>query len=152
MPISGGRRVSAAATGENAACLLSERKSRRMTEPQLSLPLQSPPATHAPDWLRDRLLGLENKQSLDPALRSLEALLGKVLVAPSVLSTLRGEQIGHAIHPLLTDVPIGAFLSATVLDLTASPRLRPAATVLVATGLVAVLPTALTGLAEWFVS
>jgi uncharacterized membrane protein len=119
---------------------------------QVSSPLQSPPAKHAPDWLRNAVVGLEKKQSLDRPLRTVEVLAGKLFATPSVLSTLRGEQIGHAIHPLLTDLPIGAFLSATVLDLTASPRLRPAATVLVGTGLAAVLPTALTGLAEWFVS
>src|SRR5690606_8609173 len=61
---------------------------------------------------------------------------------------LLGRPMGHALHPLLTDVPIGAWMSATVLDLS-GPGARSAARRLVGLGILAAVPTALTGLAAW---
>ncbi|TDD72086.1 DUF2231 domain-containing protein [Jiangella aurantiaca] len=62
---------------------------------------------------------------------------------------LHGHWLGHAVHPLLTDVPVGAWTSAALLDLSGRRELRPAARFLVGAGLVAAVPTAVTGLAEW---
>ena len=62
---------------------------------------------------------------------------------------LRSDLLGHALHPLLTDLPIGCWTSASLLDLRGRPSDRPASRTLVAVGLAAVVPTALTGLAEW---
>ncbi|MEX5259663.1 DUF2231 domain-containing protein [Kocuria sp. CPCC 205263] len=58
--------------------------------------------------------------------------------------------IGHPLHPLLTDVPIGAWTMAAVLDLAGGPSTARAADVLVAAGLAAAVPTAATGLNDWF--
>lgn len=66
-----------------------------------------------------------------------------------VKDALSGSWLGHALHPLLTDVPIGAWTSATVLDLAGGRAARPAARRLVGVGLVAAAPTALTGWSEW---
>ena len=62
---------------------------------------------------------------------------------------LRGEWLGHAVHPLLTDVVLGTWTSATVLDLFGGSDSSAAAQRLVGTGLLAVGPTAWTGWAEW---
>ena len=62
---------------------------------------------------------------------------------------LRGDWLGHAVHPIATDVVIGTWLSASVLDLVGGRAARPAAQRLVATGLLAAGPTAWTGWAEW---
>lgn len=62
---------------------------------------------------------------------------------------LRGMWLGHAIHPLMTDVPIGAWTSATVLDLFGGEQSRFAARRLVGLGILAAVPTAITGVAEW---
>ena len=62
---------------------------------------------------------------------------------------LRSGLIGHALHPLLTDVPLGCWTAASILDLGRRPSDRAASRRLVGAGLVAVGPTALTGLAEW---
>jgi uncharacterized membrane protein len=64
-------------------------------------------------------------------------------------SPLRGNRLGHALHPALSDLPLGCWTSATILDLIGFKRSRPAATTLVATGLVAAVPTAAAGLAEF---
>ena len=64
-------------------------------------------------------------------------------------SVLRGEWLGHAVHPLLTDVVLGTWTSATLLDLFGGADSSAAAQRLVGTGLLAVGPTAWTGWAEW---
>jgi nitrite reductase/ring-hydroxylating ferredoxin subunit/uncharacterized membrane protein len=50
---------------------------------------------------------------------------------------------------LLTDIPIGSFTSATVLDLIGGERGQPAADLLVALGVLAALPTAAAGASDW---
>ncbi|MFJ6213275.1 Rieske 2Fe-2S domain-containing protein [Streptomyces sp. NPDC092296] len=60
---------------------------------------------------------------------------------------LHGTWLGHPLHPALVQVPLGAWVSAAVLDLL--PGSAREAKVLVAVGVVAALPTALAGLADW---
>jgi uncharacterized membrane protein len=62
---------------------------------------------------------------------------------------LRGEWLGHPLHPMLTDLPIGCWTSAMVLDLFAGRRSRPAAKMLVGAGVLSTLPTIAAGLADY---
>jgi uncharacterized membrane protein len=62
---------------------------------------------------------------------------------------LSGTWLGHALHPLLTDLPLGMWMSATVLDLVGGRRSRAASTTLTGLGVVAVVPTAASGVVEW---
>ncbi|MFJ4230282.1 DUF2231 domain-containing protein [Cellulosimicrobium cellulans] len=62
---------------------------------------------------------------------------------------LHGRSLGHALHATLTDVPVGLWTSAAVLDLVGGERSAPAAQRLVGLGVLAVAPTALTGLADY---
>jgi hypothetical protein len=62
---------------------------------------------------------------------------------------LRGDWLGHTIHPLLSDVVIGTFLSSTVLDLLGADTDERARRRLVLAGVAAALPTALTGVSDW---
>ena len=62
---------------------------------------------------------------------------------------LHGRSLGHALHATLTDVPVGLWTSAAVLDLVGGERSAPAAQRLVGLGLLSVAPTALTGLADY---
>jgi uncharacterized membrane protein len=57
--------------------------------------------------------------------------------------------MGHAVHPLLTDIPIGCWTSASVLDLIGGRGGRSGARRLVALGVVSAVPTAATGLSDW---
>lgn len=91
---------------------------------------------------------LEQARALD-GLRRLYGTLAGPLDRWSGSELLRSGLIGHALHPLLTDVPLGCWTAASVLDLGRRPADREASRRLVAAGLVAVGPTALTGLAEW---
>ena len=62
---------------------------------------------------------------------------------------LRGEWLGHAVHPLLTDVVLGTWTSASLLDVLGGPDVSAAAQRLIGTGVLAAGPTAWTGWAEW---
>src|SRR3954468_12186738 len=64
-------------------------------------------------------------------------------------AVLRGEWLGHALHPLLTDFPLGCWLAAGLLDLFGGRSSRRAAQRLVGLGLVHGVPTAAAGLADW---
>jgi nitrite reductase/ring-hydroxylating ferredoxin subunit/uncharacterized membrane protein len=66
-----------------------------------------------------------------------------------VKDVLSGTWIGHALHPLLTDVPIGTWTSATLLDLFGGRASRPAAQRLIGVGLAAAGPTAWSGWSDW---
>ncbi|CEA07963.1 hypothetical protein BN1051_01297 [Arthrobacter saudimassiliensis] len=57
--------------------------------------------------------------------------------------------LGHSVHPPLTDLTSGCWLSATILDLAGGPAARSGATLLVATGLAASVPTAIAGAGDW---
>ena len=54
--------------------------------------------------------------------------------------------IGHPLHPLLVTVPIGAWSSSVVFDLTGD---KDAAAALVGLGVLTALPTAVAGLNDW---
>ncbi len=64
-------------------------------------------------------------------------------------SPLHTDVFGHSVHPPLTDITLGCWFSATVLDLVGGEQSRHAATVLVAAGLLAAGPTAIAGAGDW---
>jgi nitrite reductase/ring-hydroxylating ferredoxin subunit/uncharacterized membrane protein len=66
-----------------------------------------------------------------------------------VKDIISGTWMGHTLHPLMTDLPIGTWTSATLLDLFGGRASRPAAQRLIGVGLVAAAPTAWTGWADW---
>ena len=92
---------------------------------------------------------LEDAAALDRPVLALEPHVTSLFGSGTRGSVLRGEWLGHALHPLLTDLVIGSWTSATVLDLFGGRDTAAAAQRLVATGLLAVGPTAWTGWAEW---
>lgn len=92
---------------------------------------------------------IQRTDALDRPAEILRRATDAALGSPRARSVLRGEPIGHALHPLLTDFPLGMWMSTSLLDLFGGRRARPAATGLLSFGVAAALPTALTGLAEW---
>jgi hypothetical protein len=102
-----------------------------------------------PPVLVEMVERLEASDGLDrPA--SLVARVAHRVVRPGPLEdALTGRWLGHALHPLLTDLPIGFWTSTSFLDLVGGRGSRPAATALLAAGNLAALPTVVTGLAEW---
>ncbi len=94
-------------------------------------------------------LRLENAAALDRPVQALEPAVEALFGTGTRGSVLRGEWLGHAVHPMLTDVAIGTWTSASVLDLLGGPDSSAAAQRLIGTGLLAAGPTAWTGWAEW---
>ena len=79
----------------------------------------------------------------EPVRRAVQSALRPQLVK----DLLHGTWLGHPVHPVLAQVPVGTWLSAGLLDLV--PPLRPAATTLIGVGVAAAVPTALAGAADW---
>ena len=90
---------------------------------------------------------LEHAEALDPLATAVERAVAAVLPRGRVKDLLHGTWLGHPVHPVLVAVPIGMWSGASLLDLTGGDR--SAARRLVAAGVLAALPTAATGLADW---
>jgi uncharacterized membrane protein len=90
----------------------------------------------------------EDNENLDNAATRLAGLADRLLKG-GVKDALQGKWLGHPLHPMLTDIPIGCFTSALVLDLFGGRRARPSADGLIALGIASAVPTAAAGLADW---
>lgn len=96
--------------------------------------------------LDQAVAALENASSLDGIGSRLAALVGKVVKPGPVEDTLSGTQIGHPAHPSLVVVPLGAWVSSTVLDAVGE---QDAARRMIGFGLVTSGPAVATGLSDW---
>jgi uncharacterized membrane protein len=88
---------------------------------------------------------LEELSAIDRPARAAGAAARDALGSGALKAALRGDWMGHALHPLLTDTVIGTWTSALLLDLTGGEG----ADRLVAAGIVCAVPTALSGTADW---
>lgn len=77
-----------------------------------------------------------------------EFIYGPV-IAWAQRSPFHTSVLGHSVHPPLTDLTLGCWVSASILDMAGGSRGRPGATLLVGAGLAAAGPTALAGTADW---
>ncbi len=85
--------------------------------------------------------------ALDKVAIPLRNAVNAALRPQALKDALHGTWLGHPVHPILAQVPVGSWLSAGVLDLL--PGTRQAATVLIGTGVAASVPTAMAGAADW---
>jgi nitrite reductase/ring-hydroxylating ferredoxin subunit/uncharacterized membrane protein len=92
---------------------------------------------------------VEKAEALDQVSTTVKPIFEKALPAGEVRNFFTGTWLGHPLHPLLTDVPIGAWTSATVLDLLGGKSGRKAADRLIGLGVLAAIPTAAAGAADW---
>ena len=92
---------------------------------------------------------LEEASALDKPVQSLEPHVRAIFGSGVRGSALRGDWLGHALHPVLTDLTVGSWTSASVLDVLGRGRWSGPAQALVGTGLIAFGPTAWTDWAEW---
>lgn len=92
---------------------------------------------------------VEDAKGLDKPAEHLAGAVTAAIPAGPVKDLLSGTFLGHPLHPLLTDLPIGFWTSAWVLDLVGGKRGRRAAQQLVGLGVLSALPTAAAGLSDW---
>ena len=101
----------------------------------------------ARETIADRI---EQLEPLDAIAEPIQSAVRTAVPADSQLKDLlSGTWLGHPLHPPLTDVVVGAWTSALLLDLLGGERSEEAADRLVAAGIVAAVPTAAAGLADW---
>lgn len=95
------------------------------------------------------LEALEHVDALDGPADALAKSIRNLIPHGPVKDGLSGTWLGHALHPLLTDVPIGAWVSALALDWVGGEESRPAAKKLIGLGLAAAPAVFATGWNEW---
>ena len=96
-------------------------------------------------------LSSEQQATLDHYADTLQSLINALIrrggaPAQQVKDFLNGTWLGHPLHPALTDVPLGAWASAALLDLLGAEDAADAAYTV---GVLAVPPTAWSGAADW---
>jgi nitrite reductase/ring-hydroxylating ferredoxin subunit/uncharacterized membrane protein len=97
----------------------------------------------------------EEQEALDKVAEKVSELVRKeeqlLPGGQKTVDFLHGKYIGHPLHPILTDLPIGAFTFAAMFDMLSIGRKKPskAATTLLAVGLASVPVTALAGSLDW---
>jgi nitrite reductase/ring-hydroxylating ferredoxin subunit len=92
---------------------------------------------------------MEKVKALDRLAKPLATAVSSALRPRLIRNLLSGTYLGHPLHPLLTDVPIGAWGMSSLLDTVGGPSSEHAADLLVATGVLAAVPTAASGLNDW---
>ncbi len=105
------------------------------------------PRTPAP--LEPLIERIESIDSFDGPARALSSKLSTVFGPGPIKDAISGTALGHALHPMLTDVVIGSFISATALDVIGGEDSDTASERLIALGIAAYPPTALTGTSDW---
>lgn len=112
-------------------------------------PEYTAPDRHLRPWKNSRLL-TRLADSFQPAVRRfLESDDPKRRVMKNLL---HGTFIGHALHPLLTDIPIGAWTVTAVCDalgMAGAQRFDEPADVALTVGVVGAAAAGITGLADW---
>ena len=107
------------------------------------------PSSLQSSWVA-RLTGvLEEMAWLDRAGGLAAGLATPLTRRQRLLDVLLGRPLGHALHPALTDLPIGLWAGTVICDAVGEDT---AAGVLGAAGCAAAVATAITGIADWTVS
>src|SRR3954451_11381257 len=100
---------------------------------------------YAESPLHDLVETVESAEALDEPGKALGKAIRDTVPKGPVKDALAGTWLGHALHPMLTDVVIGSFTSATLLDLLGNDG----ADKLIGIGLLAYGPTAASGANDW---
>jgi nitrite reductase/ring-hydroxylating ferredoxin subunit/uncharacterized membrane protein len=103
-------------------------------------------AAHAAHDAIDAIVGIE---PLDGPASAVGKKVRQTVPKGPVKDTLSGTWLGHALHPALTDLPIGTWTSAVLLDWLGGRSTHDAADRLIALGLAFAVPASVTGMTEW---
>ena len=96
--------------------------------------------------LADSIAGLE---PLDTAAEPIAAKVRELLPGGPVKDALSGTWLGHALHPVLQLAPLGTWMSAVILDVIGGEDAEGAADKLIGTGLLAAVPTFVSGWSDY---
>lgn len=101
------------------------------------------------ETVRELVHRLATAEGIDKAAKPVASKVAAVVGQGPVKDALSGVWLTHPLHPMLTDLPIGFWTSAFVLDLVGGKSSRPAADRLVGLGILSAVPTAASGLSDW---
>ncbi len=99
--------------------------------------------------VEDLLDRMTKAEGLDKIAEPLSKAASSVIRPGVVKDALSGTWLGHPLHPLLTDVTIGAWTSAFVLDVFGDESSEGAADALVGVGVASAVPTVVSGYSDW---
>jgi uncharacterized membrane protein len=99
--------------------------------------------------LNPLVVRLESVEALDGPARMAGRTVREVIPDGVPKDVLSGAWLGHALHPILTDIPIGAWTSSILLDWMGGKGSRSASDRLILTGVLAAGATAATGWSDW---
>lgn len=105
--------------------------------------------TAHPNALVRAALAIERTEALDPLTRLVAPVAQRLVASPGRRALLQGRWLGHSAHPFFVTVPLGLWTGVSVLDVCGGESGRDAARTMTGLGLLIVVPSALTGLAEW---
>lgn len=89
---------------------------------------------------------LADTKRLDGAVEPVRRALNRLLRPPALKDALHGVWLGHPLHPALAQVPLGAWMAAGLLDAVAGTQRE--ARILIAAGMAAAVPAAVSGSAD----
>ena len=92
---------------------------------------------------------VERATGLDPAVAATKKAVDAALPSATVRDALHGVWLGHPLHPAIMLVPLGSWISASVLDLLPRRGTQGAAQTLVGLGVLGAVPTIAAGAADW---
>jgi nitrite reductase/ring-hydroxylating ferredoxin subunit len=93
---------------------------------------------------------IENLHQLDRPAAAVKSLVDRVIPPGSMVKDfLSGTLLGHPVHPVQTDLVIGAWANSFIFDLLPGRWSRQAADRLIELGILTAVPTALSGLSDW---
>jgi nitrite reductase/ring-hydroxylating ferredoxin subunit/uncharacterized membrane protein len=99
--------------------------------------------------LRSAVSGIAERSELDAPADAIAGLVRRAVPDGAVKDALHGTWLGEPLHPVLTDVTIGAWTSAFVVEIVGGRAGRRAARTLIGVGVLSALPTAAAGLTDW---
>jgi uncharacterized membrane protein len=99
--------------------------------------------------LNARAARLESLEALDGPGRTAGRTVRALIPRGTPKDALSGAWLGHALHPMMTDIPIGAWTSSVLLDWIGAKDSRSASDRLILAGLLAAGLTIATGWSDW---
>ncbi|MDN6176642.1 MAG: Rieske (2Fe-2S) protein [Brevibacterium sp.] len=99
--------------------------------------------------LQSLVEGIGSQRRFDSFAEPAANAVQKATSARLVKNALSGTWLGHQLHPMLTDMPMGAWTMASLLDLTGGESSAAAAKKLVGFGVLTAVPTAMSGASDW---
>ena len=99
--------------------------------------------------VRQMFSRLEQASVLDGVSDRLQGVVQAAIKPRRLRDLLHGTWLGHPLHPVLVQLPVGAFFSAAILDVV--PGQEKAATTLIAVGTIGAAPAIAASLNDWSV-